>query len=526
MTRANWDAVPYIAGDASIVRWLFKRSRSNHSRIALFGTSLETHPNGYGDNYVPRLWANAYTTFGAPSESGIGYPENMAQRFSIRTADYSAVTAPSGGPSILPATQLKETTGTTYYLAPQSKLQRTAVDQTQALKVAGKQQYFEFDNDLKCEFWVVPHAASPPKLRYLWSPAASETGILSAATNLVTQTPLGTDYSALTANSWVKETTATLTQSASYPNPQLTVYGRNSADNAAQAGLWFGGFRWLCNSATPRGMSFESFAFGGARIDTMRTAADAAYAQFQAFGPWTAICLAFGINDVGSGTVDIDQYKTALVNWINYLRSSPWNQQNVPIILNSQLSVDPAKSDGGWNSGTHADYNLVPAVHQEIAEELDMVVAVNERRAVAEAGYDPANATHSADGVHPIITGTYAGYWMSMRADRYWQIMLESAASQVGPTVIDITQGFNADATQITQQTNAATAATAAADTVAAIKADAALGTADGGLVAEVNKIPRAAAAVTAGAAQQKHLENSLGATLQTVYEVLDGDVA
>ena len=63
-------------------------------------------------------------------------------------------------------------------------------------------------------------------------------------------------------------------------------------------------------------------------------------------------------------------------------------------------------------------------------------------------------------------------------------------------------------------------------DTIAAIKADAALGTADGGLVAEVNKIPRAAAAVTAGAAQQKHLENSLGATLQTVYEVHDGDVA
>lgn len=42
----------------------------------------------------------------------------------------------------------------------------------------------------------------------------------------------------------------------------------------------------------------------------------------------------------------------------------------------------------------------------------------------------------------------------------------------------------------------------------------------------EVLKIPRAAAAVTAGAAQQKHLENSLGATLQTVYEVHDGDVA
>lgn len=49
---------------------------------------------------------------------------------------------------------------------------------------------------------------------------------------------------------------------------------------------------------------------------------------------------------------------------------------------------------------------------------------------------------------------------------------------------------------------------------------------ADIGWDLEVLLIPRAASAVTAGAAQQKHLENSLGATLQTVYEVLDGDVA
>lgn len=42
----------------------------------------------------------------------------------------------------------------------------------------------------------------------------------------------------------------------------------------------------------------------------------------------------------------------------------------------------------------------------------------------------------------------------------------------------------------------------------------------------EVKKIHRAAAAVTAGAPQQRHLENAGGDTLQTVYEVHDGDVA
>ncbi len=42
----------------------------------------------------------------------------------------------------------------------------------------------------------------------------------------------------------------------------------------------------------------------------------------------------------------------------------------------------------------------------------------------------------------------------------------------------------------------------------------------------ELLKIPRAAAPVTAGAPQAKHLENSLGATLQSVREVFDGDAS
>ena len=68
-----------------------------------------------------------------------------------------------------------------------------------------------------------------------------------------------------------------------------------------------------------------------------------------------------------------------------------------------------------------------------------------------------------------------------------------------------------------------------AAEIIAAFKADAVLGTASGGMVAnaaQVLAISRAATAVTPGAPQQKHLENALGTTLQTVYEVHDGDLA
>lgn len=63
-----------------------------------------------------------------------------------------------------------------------------------------------------------------------------------------------------------------------------------------------------------------------------------------------------------------------------------------------------------------------------------------------------------------------------------------------------------------------------AAEILAAIKADPQLGTADGGLVANVGKIPRAATPVTDGAAQSKRLVNESGDTLQQVHEILDGD--
>lgn len=41
----------------------------------------------------------------------------------------------------------------------------------------------------------------------------------------------------------------------------------------------------------------------------------------------------------------------------------------------------------------------------------------------------------------------------------------------------------------------------------------------------DASKIQRSASPVTAGAPQQKHLENPDGDTLQTIYEVHDGDV-
>lgn len=67
-----------------------------------------------------------------------------------------------------------------------------------------------------------------------------------------------------------------------------------------------------------------------------------------------------------------------------------------------------------------------------------------------------------------------------------------------------------------------------AAKVVAAIKADAQLGIAEGGLVAnaaQVLHVHRAAEPTTPGAAQSRRLIDSDGATLQQVHEVLGGDV-
>lgn len=60
---------------------------------------------------------------------------------------------------------------------------------------------------------------------------------------------------------------------------------------------------------------------------------------------------------------------------------------------------------------------------------------------------------------------------------------------------------------------------------LADLKADADYGIADGGLAAEVNKIQRSATAVTPGAKVAKRLVDESDSTLQTVHEILDGEV-
>ena len=62
---------------------------------------------------------------------------------------------------------------------------------------------------------------------------------------------------------------------------------------------------------------------------------------------------------------------------------------------------------------------------------------------------------------------------------------------------------------------------------LAAFKADADLGTATGGLVsnaAQVLNVQRAAAPVTAGAPQDRNIENASGDVLQRIYERHNGD--
>ena len=100
-------------------------------------------------------------------------------------------------------------------------------------------------------------------------------------------------------------------------------------------------------------------------------------------------------------------------------------------------------------------------------------------------------------------------------------------------------QPITADATEImgtpltADLTELDVESASASDIIAAFKADADLGTGANGMVTrvataatEVVKIHRAATAVTAGGPVQRHLENVGGDTLETVYEVIDGDPA
>ncbi len=118
-----------------------------------------------------------------------------------------------------------------------------------------------------------------------------------------------------------------------------------------------------------------------------------------------------------------------------------------------------------------------------------------------------AKAITGAIAYRDTLNGRYFYTWAYSVADR-------PVAAAVG--VISLVDGTTSVSIPVTF-----------VDPLAAFKADAELGTATGGMVAnaaQVLNVPRAAAPVTPGAPQAKHLENSLGATLQSVREVLDGD--
>lgn len=136
----------------------------------------------------------------------------------------------------------------------------------------------------------------------------------------------------------------------------------------------------------------------------------------------------------------------------------------------------------------------------------------------AEADITNAIANGSGDTLTPGINGAFTATIGELLSGMHRAVVYDSTlAIAEGRAYFD---GTN-DAVIVDS------AAQMLAAKLAGFKADAELGTASGGLVAnaaQVLNVPRAAAAVTAGAPQAKHLENSLGATLQSVREVHDGD--
>lgn len=133
--------------------------------------------------------------------------------------------------------------------------------------------------------------------------------------------------------------------------------------------------------------------------------------------------------------------------------------------------------------------------------------------------------------LHIHLDGTPSGsntvHWSAIGADLIASCISNLFYEHLGPgsitlssdTIDDIVAAIDASTTG----TNAATAATQA--TTAATQATAAATQATAA-AEEVVKVQRAATAVTAGGPQQRHLENVGGDTLQTIYEVHDGDPA
>jgi len=351
-------------------RAVFESARQGVVRVAVFGDSQETAPNGWGGHYIAHLCAEFAELYGPATESVfIGNSTHASTPQWLTTVrESSAISA-----SVLPPSSWLPSTN------PVS-LRQTGSSWSEAWSSAWRSVFLHdasltIDPDLASGPWFdqtgpyraeVLLAARKGAGALAWANAPTDASIYDNAASIVA-TGVFPPIRKGAEGSLAWMSTPPL-EFAGKRHLQLLLRGADP-----KSGAEFVGMRWK-SDAPPRGVVVQGFSKGGMRLAELVASHGDAGALLKAIAPNVAV-LHFGANDAGNG-ITPTAWRAQLEAAIEWIRTS-MGDPNFPVIIAAELRV-------GFSPTPWLVFDWMPVIAHEIALRDANVLALNMHRATHE----------------------------------------------------------------------------------------------------------------------------------------------
>jgi hypothetical protein len=365
-------------------RTIFESAREGVVRVAVFGDSQETAPNGWGGHYIAHLCAGFAELYGPATESVfIGKSTHASIPQWLATVRESSAISPS----VLPPSSWLPST------FPVS-LRRTGLSGSDAWSSAWR-SVFLHDASLTID----PALASGPWFDQT-GPYRAE--VLLAArkgasalewANAPTDASLYDDIAPIVATGVFPPIRKGAEGSLAWMStPPLAFAGKRhlqlllrGAD--PKSGAEFVGMRWK-SDAPPRGVVVQGFSKGGMRLGQLVGSHSDADELLKAIAPHVAV-LHFGANDAGNG-ITPSEWRSQLEAAIAWIRAS-MDDPSFPVIIAAELRV-------GFSPTPWIVFDWMPVIAHEIALRDSNVLALNLHRTTHEEYLWGPNSADLGDG--------------------------------------------------------------------------------------------------------------------------------
>jgi lysophospholipase L1-like esterase len=372
----------------------WQRGFTEHLRIAVFGDSQETSPEGAGSAYIPNINRRLHDYYGHSGETILMTHKSVGG--GLPPAGWlwrGGLAAPNGTASILQADELPPN------IAARAHRQKSPATQSYGLLAMllydgsltsdpelPVQPYFSIDNPIAVEILAVT-APGSGGISYRILPNSVNVGNYFA-------TPTGAGVLTPKLDVEATEVVAVCTPAielAGLPYAQVEVWG-----SSLEAPTQILGVRYV-DLAEHRGVTVQSIAAGGYRTHSFLTHHANSGPVVRGMG-FDLVLIHTGCNDAGGGRT-AEEYQQALMELIAWIRGSV-GDPNLPVVIVG----DVHRSD--WPPQIQQEYDRYPWAARQVAESDHRVMAVNLRRITEEdLGWGPDDTSFLADLVHLTTAG-------------------------------------------------------------------------------------------------------------------------